>query len=295
MITLDRLRYFSEVARLEHLGQAAINLSISPSVLSSAIKTLEEELACKLFERKNNSLRLNENGWNLLERATVILEKTSSLYEEIGIKSVKIKGHYRIGASPFLMKEYLVESILKVQRENPDLTVELVGLDTGVAISQVLSGALDMALVFRSIQHQDILEEEIYHGNFQVVVKKNHKILKMSRKKMIESLNTLPAITFRTTQGPNYCETHPVFKKHGISPKHAFFYHDNNTSLKLIKESNGWAFLPDIVVKSNKKDILPLGFSLKWDAPMRVSLVKSKSNKSLLLFEALLSALKNRL
>lgn len=43
MLTLERLRYFIEAATLEHVGNAARKLHVSPSVISSAIHELEEE------------------------------------------------------------------------------------------------------------------------------------------------------------------------------------------------------------------------------------------------------------
>ena len=69
MLTLERLRYFIEAATFEHVGQASRNLSISPSVISSAIRTLEEEFECELFSREGNRIKLNENGRLLLEKA----------------------------------------------------------------------------------------------------------------------------------------------------------------------------------------------------------------------------------
>lgn len=293
MITLDRLRYFSEVAKIEHLGNAAKSLHVSPSVLSSAIKVLEEELNCKLFTRSNNSLKLNENGWMLLEKATSILKESDSLYADIGSKKIlEIKGHYRLAASPFLMKQYLVSSFMNVKKNNPKLTAEFISADTGIAVSQVLSGNIDMALVFRSVQHQDIYEEVIYEGSFQIAVKKGHNILKTDKKKRIGILNELPAITFRTSQGMNFCESHPVFKDHGIKPKHTYFYHDNNTSIELLNKTDGWALLPDIVIEANSKAVSPLVISNKWDAPMKVSLIRNKNNQSSMLFDNVLKELK---
>lgn len=292
MITLDRLKYFKEVAHLEHIGNAAKNLAVSPSVLSSAIKVLEEELSCTLFTRSNNTLRLNENGWVLLEKATAILGQTNSLYSDIGSKSLELKGHYRLGASPFLMKEYLLGSFLGIQKKNPDLTAEFISVDTGIAVSQVLSGNIDMALVFRSIQHQDIDEEVIFEGQFKIAVGKNHKVLKASKNKAIQILNESPAITFRTSQGPNFCETHPVFKEHGIKPKHTYFYHDNNTSIELLNQTNGWALLPSLVLEKHSKNLREVKISQRWNAPMKISLIRNKKNVSSLLYQYLLDDLK---
>ena len=116
MLTLDRLRYFVEVAKREHVQQAATALSISPSVVSSAIAALEMEFGQTLFIRENQRLRINENGRLLLEEATKVLESTNRLYDCFDAKNTTLKGHFKLGASHFLMQHYLIPAILKIQK-----------------------------------------------------------------------------------------------------------------------------------------------------------------------------------
>ncbi|RGC29110.1 LysR family transcriptional regulator [Enterocloster aldenensis] len=59
---LLQLRYFAELANMEHLSKTAEKLMISPPSLSSTIKKLENELGTQLFDRSRQQMRLNENG-----------------------------------------------------------------------------------------------------------------------------------------------------------------------------------------------------------------------------------------
>jgi DNA-binding transcriptional LysR family regulator len=56
------LRYFSVLAQLEHYTLAAARLEISQPSLSSAIRSLENELGVKLFEKVGRNIRLTEEG-----------------------------------------------------------------------------------------------------------------------------------------------------------------------------------------------------------------------------------------
>lgn len=56
------LRYFSVLAQLEHYTLAAARLEISQPSLSSAIRSLEDELGVKLFEKTGRNIRLTEQG-----------------------------------------------------------------------------------------------------------------------------------------------------------------------------------------------------------------------------------------
>jgi len=295
MLTIDRLKYFREAALLEHVGQAAKNLNVSPSVISSAIKILEREFNCSLFSNQKNRIKLNENGLALLKRTDVLLQDIDKLYSDMAGPFSKIKGHFKIGAGPFLMKELLLDSFLKVKKENPQISGEFLSIDTGMAISYILSGFIDFALVFRSIRHQDLEEKVLYSGVFNFVVKKGHPILKMPVTQRIKELNFLDSITFKTTVGPNYCENHPAFNKLGITPKHTFFYDNNDTSIHLLKKTNAWAFLPDIVAKKYSAQVSIVNLPQKFDAPLTISLIKSKNRIESSMFNKLSNYLISKL
>lgn len=276
MITLDRLRYFVEVARLEHVGQAAQLLAVSPSVVSAAIKELELEFDCQLFERVSKRLKLSAKGELLLEKAQGLLEDTRQLYSDLSSESTTLKGHYKLAASHILMQEFLIPAFLELKKSNPQLTVEFQALDTGMAVSRVLAGELDAALVFRASYYHDLDEAILNEGQFKIAVKKNHPILKVPAKKRVEELNLLPAITFRTSFGPNFWENHPSFKVAGIVPDHTFFYEDTQTALQLLSKTNGWAFMPEMVLKRYKQ-LAEVKLSFEMNAPVNISLIRNKN------------------
>ena len=291
MLTLDRLKYFVEVATTEHVIQASKALGVSPSVVSSAIHALENEFGHQLFIRKNQRLRLSEEGKKLLIEVKKLLSNTRDLYNCFDLETTKLKGHLKIGASHFLMGKYLVPAVLKIQNENPDLTVEFISLDSGIAVAQVLNGILDAALIFRSSFYQELNETILHSGHFEVTVKKNHSILKMNKSRIVEYLNTLPAITFRTSFGPNFWENHPAFKAQGIRPKHTYFYEDTQTAIELLKNTQGWAFFPNIVTNSITQ-ISSIRITDQKLSPVSVSLITHKDRARSIILEKVLNQLK---
>jgi DNA-binding transcriptional LysR family regulator len=100
-ITLDRLRYFLEVAKLEHVGLAGKSLGVSTSAISSAISALEDEYQCTLFERLNKRIHLNERGRVLREQVEPILESVENLTHLVNTKQSKFNGYLSIGGSFF--------------------------------------------------------------------------------------------------------------------------------------------------------------------------------------------------
>ena len=80
---LLQLRYFLVAAQYQHMTKAAEHLQIAQPALSQAIHRLEAELGVPLFERKNRSIELNDEGKFLQKRLIPILSSLDRLPEEL--------------------------------------------------------------------------------------------------------------------------------------------------------------------------------------------------------------------
>ena len=70
---LQQMKYFKTVAETGKISAAAESLFISAPALSTSISRLEKELGMPLFDRTNNSIRLNRQGQILLRYVNQIL------------------------------------------------------------------------------------------------------------------------------------------------------------------------------------------------------------------------------
>lgn len=77
------LRYFSVLAQLEHYTLAAARLEISQPSLSSAIRSLENELGVKLFEKVGRNIRLTEQGRYFQKKVDSAMEELSAATEAL--------------------------------------------------------------------------------------------------------------------------------------------------------------------------------------------------------------------
>ena len=69
-----QLEYFLTLAREEHVSSAASILNISQPALSKSLAKLEDEVGTKLFDRRGNSIHLNDHGRNFAKYAQECLE-----------------------------------------------------------------------------------------------------------------------------------------------------------------------------------------------------------------------------
>lgn len=68
-LTLRQLKYFVATAELGQISQAAIQLTISQSAVTSAIRELEDSLGTQLFVRTASGVALTNTGRRFLNQA----------------------------------------------------------------------------------------------------------------------------------------------------------------------------------------------------------------------------------
>lgn len=78
-----KLLAFTTLARLGSFTHAAQELYITQSAVSHAIKSLEAELGCRLFDRLGRSVKLTPAGEQLLDHAQRILSEMKSARADI--------------------------------------------------------------------------------------------------------------------------------------------------------------------------------------------------------------------
>ncbi len=291
MITLDRLKYFIAAAQSEHVGEAAKQLRISPSVISSAIKELESDIGSEFFSRIGNRVQLNDSGKAALESSLRILGEVEALKQQSKVQTNQLKGHYRVGSNQLLSNRFLIPACLELQNQYPNLTFDFVTTDTSQCLARMKSGHLDCALVFRSSYGEKLNENILLADQFKIFVHNKHPVLKA--KDPIKALNQLPAVTFKAQLGGNFWQAHPIFADIGLEPKHGFYYDDPSAAAVLLEKTNGWAFMPSLAGASYPK-LAEVKIRAKYSAPVNLSFVYDGSARIDRFVEKLLLQLKSK-
>ncbi len=272
-MTLDQLRYFLAAANFQHVGRAARSVSISASVISTAISNIEDELKCALFRKNGRGIVLTPEGEIIKKKAAAILYEVSLLPRSFAETDL-ISGRFRLGASPFLANHFLASTIAQLQKENPEFVAEVYSIATSVIVNDVIAGKLDGGLCFSTLMHPDIVDKKIFNGQMLIAVRKNHPVFKA--KDPLKEISKYPATIHKANQGVEICENHPIFDQFNIGLKTNFFFDSDDVAVNKLCSSDGWSLLPDVVINQYKNELRPLTVPGTWNAPYNVSYIRHR-------------------
>jgi len=116
---IQKLRYFYEAARLQHITKAAENLHIAQPALTQAIHQLEKDLGVPLFAKNGRNIVLTTYGIHLKNRLEELLPQFETLPDEI--KQMKGEVNRTIKLNILAASNFVIESIVKFRKLHPDV------------------------------------------------------------------------------------------------------------------------------------------------------------------------------
>ena len=145
---LRQLRYFVGISEAGSLLKAAARLHIAQPALGQQMAALEQELGAKLFDRSSRGMTLTEAGKTFLEHARLVLADVERARGAVRESAAVPSGDVAIGL-PTTVAQVATVPILKACRERlPQVHLKLVEAYSGFVHEWLLSGRLDLALLF---------------------------------------------------------------------------------------------------------------------------------------------------
>lgn len=113
---LLQLKYFLDTSKNENFARTAEKYFVHPSSVSASIKRLEKELGCTLFDRKANSIFLNENGKRFQKSIHHIFEELNEATFEL---SAEEKDDTEIRIFARSARHYIMDRIIEFNKKFP--------------------------------------------------------------------------------------------------------------------------------------------------------------------------------
>ena len=183
----------SELAKTGSFIKSSENLFVTQPALSRSIKSLEDELGAKLFDRQGRQTTLTAFGEEILRRSQILLDLAKDIKETNRNFKNGLSGQIRIGMGSGPGALLMTQLLKHIAIHYPHLHIEIARGKTGMLIESLRARKLDALIInARSMKPSQDLKMEIIHetpGAF--MVRKGHPLLKL-KKVTIDDLRKYP-------------------------------------------------------------------------------------------------------
>ena len=118
-VKLQTLHYFVKVAEEGSFTKAAEKCFVSQPALSKAIREMEDELSCALYERKGKTLVLTDAGKIVYQEAKEIIKHQELIYDKLKMMNVEMKsvkmGYIIIGHLDYFRKRIGIHKDVQIE------------------------------------------------------------------------------------------------------------------------------------------------------------------------------------
>ncbi len=171
-MNFQNLEYFIAVARENNITRASEKLGISQQALSNQISRMEEDLGCKLFNRKHG-FQLTAAGKELLKSSDRILDIYKQTEQIINDISDNKRGELRIGIThtrgqtilPILLPDFI--------RMYPQVTLSITEGSTRLMEESLEHGDIDVLIGFKPFKFTDAESTDLIREKLFIVAPKS--------------------------------------------------------------------------------------------------------------------------
>ena len=169
-----QLRAFVILARTGSFTRAARELHLSQPAVSHSIKSLEEEVRCRLFDRVGKSVILTQAGEQFLSHAKKILEEMTAARERLGELGKWGHGRLRLGTTSTAC-QYILPAVLREFKESfPQCMIHIEPCDSPTALEMLHASRIDLALTLEPQTQAQLEFRPLFMDELQFLVSPLH-------------------------------------------------------------------------------------------------------------------------
>ncbi|MGO4726703.1 MULTISPECIES: LysR family transcriptional regulator [unclassified Inquilinus] len=177
-----QVRYFIAAAELGQVSHAAVELNVSQSAVTAAIKQLEELLGTRLLVRHASGVSLTLEGARFLPQARAIAAAVAEAMRVSG-EAPTVEGRVRVGVSYTIAGYFLPPYLARFRRAYPGVTVELRETHRTAIEDGLVRDELDLAVMLTSnLENTDQLRcETLFRSARRLWLPVDHPLQKAER------------------------------------------------------------------------------------------------------------------
>ena len=247
-LSLKQVRYFIATADSGQVSQAAIEVNVSQSAITAAIKQLESDLRVRLFTRHNSGVTLTAEGTRFLQHARNIMAVVNTA-EHAPLTEVKaVSGSVRLGVSYTVAGYFLPRHYARFKRSFPRIRVDIHELPRNAIEEGLADGSLDLAVMLTSnIQDRKLLAHEtLLRSRRRLWLPVEHPLLQADTISL-EDVVALPYIMLTVDEASKTAQRY--WKPTGQRPNVTFSTSSVEAVRSMVADGIGVTILSDMVYR----------------------------------------------
>jgi DNA-binding transcriptional LysR family regulator len=246
----EQLRTFLEVCRLRSFSRAAEKLMVTQPAISAQIRTLENEVGARLFDRDGGKVTFTAAGKVFEPFAEHCLQCHSHITVAIGELHRSPRGEISVSANEATSLYVLPTVFAQFKRQYSRVGLSIVRADRARSIESVVSREVDFGVVSLPLKDPRLLVDIIHRDEVVLVAPKNHSLATRDSVKFPEILQH-PLLLPK--QGRQRELIEDLFRTYDVQPRVAMEVESSELLKRLIVAGLGVGFLPRINVQGDEK------------------------------------------
>ena len=145
-LDLRQLRHVLALDRYRHFARAAEAVGLTQPALSRSIRTLEDAVGVRLFDRDRARVEPTAVGSRLIELARPLVSQAQSVELELRQIVGLAGGLLRVGAGPYAAEISVGPAVGRLVRRHPDILVDVSVADWPTLHRRLLADQLDVVI-----------------------------------------------------------------------------------------------------------------------------------------------------
>ena len=169
-----QLLAFATLARLGSFTRAAQELYLTQGAVSHAIKALEEQAGCRLFERAGRRVALTQSGEQFLRHVDKIMAEMKTARRGLDELTRWGHGRLRLGASTTAC-QYILPTVLREFKQSfPKCVISIDPGDHARQLDQLLHNSIDLALMLEPEGLKELTFVPLFEDEMRFLVAPGH-------------------------------------------------------------------------------------------------------------------------
>lgn len=182
-LSTRQIRAFLALAEQRSFTRAAQQCHLSQSAFSTLIRTLEDAIGVRLFDRDTRNVGLTAEGRLFMDSSQRLMEDLRLALEDLGEHAARKRGRVMVAALPSLAAGWMPDVLASFRAEYPGIELSVADVLSDSCVEYVRSGRADFSLAAARSSAPELRTELFCEDGFHLVCPQDHRF---ARKRQVQ-------------------------------------------------------------------------------------------------------------